>query len=103
MMPEEVKKLNGEEKIEQLAHLKDAGWNLVVGDRDAIYKEFSFTDFNETFGFMTRVAMKADKMNHHPEWWNCYNKVHVTLNTHDVDGLSIRDITMANFMEGAAK
>lgn len=71
--------------------------------RDAIQKTFQFRDFNEAFGFMTRVALKADKMNHHPEWFNVYNKVDVTLSTHDCQGLSQRDITLATFIDGAAK
>ena len=59
---------------EQLPGLKSSGWEIAEG-RDAIQKEFTFKDFNEAFGFMTRVAMKADKMDHHPEWFNVYNKV----------------------------
>lgn len=78
-----------------------SGWTKVEG-RDAIYKEFLFKDFNEGFGFMTRIALKADKMDHHPEWFNVYNKVQITLSTHDVSGLSERDIILANFIEGAA-
>jgi 4a-hydroxytetrahydrobiopterin dehydratase len=66
--------------------------------RDAIYKEFIFKDFNEAFGFMTRVAILADKFDHHPEWFNVYNKVQVTMSTHDVGGLSAKDIKLATFM-----
>ncbi|KAK0042788.1 pterin-4-alpha-carbinolamine dehydratase [Biomphalaria pfeifferi] len=95
-------KLNDEERISVLNPLKESGWTLVEG-RDAIYKEFLFKDFNQAFGFMSRVALKAEKMDHHPEWFNVYNKVQVTLNTHDVGGLSQRDITLANFMEQIAK
>ena len=75
----------------------------MVEGRDAIQKTFQFRDFDEAFGFMTRVALKADKMNHHPEWFNVYNKVDVTLSTHDCQGLSQRDITLATFIDGAAK
>ena len=71
----------------------------MVKERDAIYKEFLFKDFNEAFGFMTRVALKADKVDHHPEWFNVYNKVQITLATHDCGGLSTRDVNMANFIE----
>jgi 4a-hydroxytetrahydrobiopterin dehydratase len=77
------------------------GWQLVVG-RDAISKEFRFKDFNRAFAFMTRAAMKAEKMDHHPEWFNVYNKVQVTLATHDVDGLSDKDFKLAKFMDAAA-
>lgn len=70
----------------------------MVKDRDAIYKEFLFKDFNEAFGFMSRVALLADKLDHHPEWFNVYNKVQVTMSTHDCGGLSARDIKVATFM-----
>ncbi|KAH9513887.1 hypothetical protein Btru_031669 [Bulinus truncatus] len=82
--------------------LKESGWTVVEG-RDAIYKEFIFKDFNQAFGFMSRVALKAEKMDHHPEWFNVYNKVQITLSTHDVGGLSTRDITLANFIEQVGK
>ncbi|GIY48054.1 probable pterin-4-alpha-carbinolamine dehydratase [Caerostris darwini] len=71
----------------------------MVENRDAIYKEFLFKDFNQAFGFMTRVAMQAEKMDHHPEWFNVYNKVQITLSSHDVSGLSNRDVRLANFIE----
>lgn len=74
-----------------------SGWTLVK-DRDAIYKEYLFKNFNEAFGFMTRVALFADKIDHHPEWFNVYNKVQVTLSTHDCGGLSSRDVKLATFM-----
>ena len=67
-------KLTEEERNSSLTPLKSKGWSMVEG-RDAIYKEFLFTNFNEAFGFMSRVAMQAEKMNHHPEWFNVYNKV----------------------------
>lgn len=75
----------------------------MVEGRDAICKEFVFEDFNEAFGFMTRVALLADQMCHHPEWFNCYNKVKVTMSTHDVQGLSEKDVKVANFMEKIIK
>nr|XP_022326633.1 probable pterin-4-alpha-carbinolamine dehydratase [Crassostrea virginica] len=95
-------KLEADEREDVLSPLKKEGWTMVEG-RDAIYKEFLFKDFNEAFGFMTRVAIQADKMDHHPEWFNVYNKVQITLSTHDYSGLSHRDITLANFIEKCAK
>lgn len=92
-------KLTEEERSVNLAPLlRDSGWTLLE-NRDAIYKEFSFKSFNEAFGFMSRVALKAEKMDHHPEWSNCYNTVRVTLSSHDVEGLSDRDVKLARFME----
>jgi len=70
------------------------GWTLVTG-RDAIERHFQFTDFNAAFGFMTRVALFAEKYDHHPEWDNVYNKVHILLSTHDAGGLSSRDVKLA--------
>lgn len=66
----------------------------------AIETELKFADFNEAFGFMTRVALYADKADHHPEWFNVYNTVRMTLTTHDAGGLSARDVAMARFVEG---
>ncbi|CAI2317046.1 unnamed protein product [Caenorhabditis sp. 36 PRJEB53466] len=90
------------ERADKLPGLKNAGWKLVEG-RDAIQKMFVFKDFNEAFGFMTRVGLKAEKMDHHPEWFNVYNKVDITLSTHDCGGLSEKDVKLANFIESAAK
>ncbi len=77
------------------------GWTPVQ-DRDAIQKSFKFADFNAAFGFMTRVALQADKVDHHPEWFNVYNRVDITLSTHDANGLTQRDIDLARFIEQAA-
>lgn len=77
------------------------GWTRVDG-REAIQKSFKFKDFNQAFGFMTRVALLADKIDHHPEWFNVYNRVDVLLATHDADGITSLDITMATFMDQAA-
>jgi len=93
-----VTKLSQSEKSSHLEPLLEKGWTMVK-DRDAIYKEFMFKDFNQAFGFMTRVALKADKVDHHPEWFNVYNKVQITLATHDCGGLSMRDVNLANFIE----
>ncbi len=83
--------------------LKDASWTMDPSGRDAIKKNFAFKDFNEAFGFMTRVALKAEKMDHHPEWFNVYNRVEVTLSTHECQGLSERDVKLAKFMDQCAK
>jgi 4a-hydroxytetrahydrobiopterin dehydratase len=77
------------------------GWTAADG-KDAIEKTFKFADFNAAFGFMTRVAIEADKRDHHPEWFNVYNRVEVTLTTHDCDGVSERDVHLATFMDGIA-
>ena len=76
-------------------------WHDVPG-RDAIQRRFAFTDFNEAFAFMTRVALLAEKMDHHPEWSNVYNNVDVTLSTHDAGGVTEKDIAMAKAMEAWA-
>uniref|UniRef100_A0A8D8NLU7 4a-hydroxytetrahydrobiopterin dehydratase n=1 Tax=Culex pipiens TaxID=7175 RepID=A0A8D8NLU7_CULPI len=94
-----VAKLTDAQRKELLQPLLDAGWTMAAAGRDAIYKEYLFKNFNEAFGFMTRVALLADKMDHHPEWFNVYNKVQVTLATHDCGGLSERDVKLANFVE----
>ena len=78
------------------------GWRLSKGHREAIEKTFVFEDFNAAFGFMTRVALKADKMDHHPEWSNVYNRVEVLLTTHDADGVTELDVALAQFMDEAA-
>ncbi|TGZ52444.1 Pterin-4-alpha-carbinolamine dehydratase 2 [Temnothorax longispinosus] len=87
--------------VKNLNPLLSTGWT-VQANRDAIYKEFVFKNFNEAFGFMTRVALQAEKMDHHPEWFNVYNKVNVTLSSHDVNGLSQRDVKLATFIDKAA-
>lgn len=78
------------------------GWAAVEG-RDAIQKRFRFADFNEAFGFMSRVALKAEKLDHHPEWLNVYNRVEVTLTTHDAGGVTALDLQLAHFMDKTAK
>lgn len=91
-----MKKLEGNDRARALAELP--GWRAVDG-RDAIAKTFQFKDFNQAFAFMTRVALLAEKMDHHPEWFNVYNRVDVTLTTHDAGGVSDNDIRMAKAME----
>ncbi len=100
--PAKRAKLSESERADRLQPLLNANWEMVEG-RDAIIKKFKFKDFNEAFGFMTRVALKADRMDHHPEWFNVYNRVEITLTTHDCKGLSEKDVTLATFIEGAAK
>jgi len=94
-------KLEGDKRETQLKTLTDSGWSLVNG-RDAIYKEIVFKNFNQAFGFMSRVAMMSEKLDHHPEWSNVYNKVQITLSSHDVDGLSDRDVSLATFIDKIA-
>ncbi|MDO8297749.1 MAG: 4a-hydroxytetrahydrobiopterin dehydratase [Caulobacter sp.] len=78
------------------------GWGASTDGRDAIVKSFRFEDFNAAFGFMTRVALMADKLDHHPEWSNVYNRVEVLLATHDADGVTELDVTLAAFMDAIA-
>ncbi|MFC6215497.1 4a-hydroxytetrahydrobiopterin dehydratase [Fodinicurvata halophila] len=89
-------KLQGDARNSALADLP--GWQEVEG-RDAITKSYRFKSFNEAWGFMSRVAMAAEKMDHHPEWFNVYNLVEVTLSSHDAGGLTDRDIKLAQKME----
>jgi 4a-hydroxytetrahydrobiopterin dehydratase len=95
-----MKKLEGDARTKALAELPQ--WNVVQG-RDAIARKFVFADFNEAFGFMSRVALMAEKMDHHPEWFNVYKTVEVTLSTHDAGGLTDNDVQMAKAMDDFAK
>ena len=88
--------MNKEPRTEALIGLD--GWSDAE-DRDAIQKTFTFKSFNQAFSFMTRVAMEAEKANHHPEWFNVYNRVEVTLSTHDTGGITEKDIKLAQFMD----
>ena len=76
-------------------------WTLVAG-RDAITRSFRFADFNAAFGFMSRVALLAEKHDHHPEWFNVWNRVDITLSTHDAGGLSSRDVALAEAINAVA-
>jgi len=89
-------------KIGAAAALKDLpGWAAAQG-RDAIQRTYRFADFNAAFGFMSRAALMAEKLDHHPEWFNVYNRVEVTLATHDADGVTALDVQLARFMDQAA-
>jgi 4a-hydroxytetrahydrobiopterin dehydratase len=79
-----------------------SGWGAAEG-REAIAKSFRFADFNAAFAFMTRAALHAEKHDHHPEWFNVYNRVEVTLSTHDAGGVTEKDIALARFMDAAAE
>jgi len=78
-------------------------WKVAGGERDAIQRTFRFSDFTAAFGWMTRMAIMAEKLDHHPEWFNVYNRVDVTLTTHDADGVTELDVRLAKMMESAAR
>jgi 4a-hydroxytetrahydrobiopterin dehydratase len=91
-----------QERIGAIAALAQLpGW-AAHGERDAITRRFHFQDFNKAFGFMSRVALLAEKLDHHPEWSNIYNRVDVLLTTHDAGGVTALDLRMAKFMDEAA-
>lgn len=94
-----IEKLTEDARRRAFAELK--GWTPVEG-RDAIEKSFRFKNFSEAWGFMTRVALAAEKLDHHPEWFNVYNRVDIVLTTHDCDGLSARDVSLAKKIEACA-
>lgn len=85
-----------------MSELKMRGWNDNMPARDSISKRFEFENFNEAFGFMTRIALYAEGSNHHPEWSNTYSVVNVELQTHDCDGVSTKDHALADFMDYSA-
>lgn len=94
-----AEKLSGDARKRALGRLR--GWSELT-DRDAITKKFVFADFNQAFGFMTRAALVAEKMDHHPEWSNVYKNVEVTLSTHDAGGLTELDVELAEAMDRLA-
>ena len=94
-----AQKLSDEARKAALAKLER--WTEVAG-RNAISRKFTFRDFNEAFGFMARAALIAEKLDHHPEWFNVYNKVEVTLATHDAGGVTERDLALAEAMNRLA-
>ena len=98
MSEEGYSKLTEKEIQQQVSKL--SGWKVVSGK---INKSFEFDDFVQAFGFMTKVAMEAEKMNHHPEWFNVYNRVRIDLMTHDVDGISNYDIKLAKTIDKISK
>lgn len=91
-------KLDPAERASALDELVSAGWAMVDG-RDAVAKTFRFKDFNAAFGWMTRVAMVAEQLDHHPEWRNVWNRVEVVLTTHDAKGLTELDVALARAMD----
>ncbi len=93
-----IEKLSPQTAAELLATLKHWQHDEV---RDAITREFVLADFAQAFAFMTQIAIQSEKRNHHPEWFNVYNRVTITLTTHDVDGLSQRDIDLARYADAA--
>jgi len=94
-----VERLSAADRRAALGNLK--GWSEVPG-RDAIARTFTFRDFNEAFGFMTRAALVAEKSDHHPEWRNVYKTVEVVLTTHDAGGVTRRDVALAEAMNRIA-
>jgi len=92
-----VEKLSAERRQAALASLPE--WRR-LGDREAISRSLKFGNFSEAFAFMTRVALAAERMDHHPEWSNVYNRVEITLSTHDAGGLSEKDISLATIVDG---
>jgi 4a-hydroxytetrahydrobiopterin dehydratase len=96
-----AEKLTGTARDEALAALAAAGWTHSA-ERDAITKTFTFGNFTEAFGWMTQVAILAEKLDHHPEWSNVYRTVEVLLTTHDAGGLTALDVTLAGQMDAAA-
>ena len=94
-------KLTDAERTEQIGPLLANGWEM-TDSRDAIHKTFVFKNFVEAFGFMTRAALWAEKLNHHPEWSNVYKTVNVTLTTHDADGLSALDAKLGAKLDALA-
>ena len=87
-------KLSLDEALSQLN-----SWELTKDGREAVFKEFKFTDFKSAFSFMTSIALKSEEAGHHPEWFNVYNKVKITLTTHDVNGLSEKDVILGKFID----
>lgn len=96
-----IAKLTQAERDSDLASLIENGWSL-VDNRDAIAKTYQFSNFIAAFGWMTRAALQAEKLDHHPEWFNVYNRVDVVLSTHDAGGLTGLDIKLARAMDRLA-
>ncbi len=96
-----IAKLTQAERDSDLANLIENGWSL-VDNRDAIAKTYQFSNFIAACGWMTRAALQAEKLDHHPEWFNVYNRVEVVLSTHDAGGLTALDIKLARAMDRLA-
>jgi 4a-hydroxytetrahydrobiopterin dehydratase len=94
-------KLSGTQRSQLLQSLGQRGWTL-LNDRDAVQKNYAFKDFSQAWGFMSRAALAAEKLGHHPEWFNVYNRVEVVLTTHDCQGLSSNDADLADALDAAA-
>lgn len=94
-----IQKLSSDERASLATTLP--AWQAAAG-RDAIQRHLQFPDFNAAFGFMTRVAIKAQEMDHHPEWFNAYNRVEITLSTHEAGGITSRDVELAKFIDSIA-
>ena len=90
-------RLSQEDINEELKSLQ--GWSVV---NEKLHKEFQFDNFNQAFGFMTRAAMEIEKMNHHPEWFNVYNKITIELTTHDAGGITKNDVNLAKILNSLA-
>ena len=97
------KRLDGNERNNALNYFKQNIWLMKDDKRDAVSKTFIFPTFVEAWGFMSKIALKAEKMDHHPEWFNVYNRVDITLSTHDCKGLSQRDLDLATFIDNTFK
>ncbi len=92
-----MKRIGAHAAIEQLK-----GWSAGEGARDVISKHFKFPDFKSAFAFMTAIALKAEQMDHHPEWSNVYNRVDIWLTTHDANGVTEKDVELANYVDAVA-
>ncbi len=96
-----AEKLSGADRDNAIQTMLNAGW-AHDPERDALFKDFRFANFVSAWGFMSQVAIRAEKMNHHPEWFNVYNRVEVTLTTHDAGGLTELDVKLAQIMDKIA-
>ncbi|EKE44211.1 Pterin-4-alpha-carbinolamine dehydratase 2 [Oceaniovalibus guishaninsula JLT2003] len=94
-------RLDEDARDEDLAPLLSEGWRMAE-DRDAIVRSFRFADFSAAWGFMTRVALEAEKLDHHPEWSNVWNRVDIVLSTHDAGGLTALDVALARRIDALA-
>ena len=96
-----MKKISSDEKEKYLEPFLKTGW-FYLSERDAITKKYTFANFVEAFGWMSKAAMVSEKLNHHPEWSNVYNNVEVTLTSHDINGLSNLDLELASKLDALA-